>query len=276
MLAYPLEEKRLRKWLASVDFVICQPKLDGERCRALIDEEGNVLLLSSEENPIFSVPHIKQALELTGLKDIELDGELYSLELNKDEIRSRVGRTRNLHPQYHQISYWVFDVIGEETQLDRQSILLNLETQLVMHPSLQVITPEVARDMEEVMQHYHQFINSGFEGIIVRDPRAFYKRSRSTEMMKFKPSETGIFTVVGYEEEISIHGEPKGTLGALLCVDDKGEEFSVGSGLTRDNRVGLWAIRDELIGVQVKINYQHLTPKRKVPRHPVFAGIIRQ
>ena len=55
MKAVPFEQKRLNKWEPPY---ILQPKYDGVRCRAVPVENG-YLLLSSEENVVFSVPHIK-------------------------------------------------------------------------------------------------------------------------------------------------------------------------------------------------------------------------
>ena len=75
MKAYPFEEKRLAKWEPPY---IVQPKYDGVRCRAVPLDNGDFLLLSSEENPIFSVPHINEALKCCA-PQWELDGELLPL-----------------------------------------------------------------------------------------------------------------------------------------------------------------------------------------------------
>ena len=74
MLCSPFEESRLKKWRAPY---ILQPKLDGIRCRAIVEGKGNVKLLSSEENEILSVPHINAQLESLKIDKLELDGELY-------------------------------------------------------------------------------------------------------------------------------------------------------------------------------------------------------
>jgi hypothetical protein len=45
-LCYPFEEARLKRW--NVNTVVAQPKLDGDRCRAIIDSMGMPTLYSSE------------------------------------------------------------------------------------------------------------------------------------------------------------------------------------------------------------------------------------
>jgi ATP-dependent DNA ligase len=98
MLCYPFEEKRLLKW--DCRSVLVQPKLDGERCRAVITN-GNVQLLTSENNEIYSAPHIVEALSANFKEEtIELDGELYIHNADFSEIHSIRGRTVNLHEDY--------------------------------------------------------------------------------------------------------------------------------------------------------------------------------
>ena len=94
-LCYPFEEKRLNKWLPPF-FV--QPKLDGERCRIIVRQNG-ALLLSSTEEIITSVPHINAAARLQ-LPEGEYDGELYVHGRTFEEIHSVVSRRVNLHENF--------------------------------------------------------------------------------------------------------------------------------------------------------------------------------
>ena len=270
MLAYPFEEKRLAKW--NSQFLI-QPKLDGDRCRAKFDEFGKVTLLSSEENIITSVPHIVDQLEQMGYKDFELDGELYNHGASHQLIHGTVSRTVNLHPEFENISYNVFDVVTGDAQLVRSNWL---DTKFTEAPNVKKVETLAGEDIEDVMKALEYFTNDGYEGVVLRHPMAPYVRKRSTMMMKFKPRRDDFYTIIGYEEEISIHGEPKNSLGALILTSGIGETFKVGSGsfLTRDNRKVLWEQRDTLKGRTAHIKYQHLT-ERHVPRFPVLIDIIK-
>ena len=92
--------------------------------------------------------------------------------------------------------------------------------------------------------------------------------------MKFKPRKSDVYRIIDAKEELSITGQPKGTLGALVCRGDDGHVFSVGSGFTRGERELLWRCRDNLPGKFVKVYYQALTPAH-VPRFPVFKALVR-
>jgi len=120
-----------------------------------------------------------------------------------------------------------------------------------------------------------EYIEDGYEGIVVRNAYYPYLRKRSTGMMKFKPRKEDIYTIIGVEEEISIHDEPKNALGALVLQSDLGHQFKVGSGsfLTRERRKELWQIKESLIGRLASVKYQHLT-ERRVPRFPVLINIL--
>ena len=95
-LAYPFEEKRLQKW--SPPYLV-QPKLNGERCRALLLNEP--VMLSSEENLITSCPHILEEFRtivqrFPELKGLELDGENYSHGTLLQDIHSIVSQRQGV------------------------------------------------------------------------------------------------------------------------------------------------------------------------------------
>lgn len=268
-LAYPFEEKRLAKWQPPY---IVQPKYDGERCRAVPIGEGKYMLLSSEENPFFSVPHIIEDLSKLGI-DEELDGELYCHGMNFEQIHSIVSRTVNLHPNHMEIKYHVFDYVSEEPQMVRMASLTKLIS-AKWNKSIIRSSFFVCQDLEEIMKTYVRFLNEGYEGMIVRHIHAPYVRKRSIYMMKWKPKREDIYEILGWKEEFSISNVPKGRMGALVCSSQEGESFSVGSGLSDEVRETLWTTRESLKGKRVRVQYQHLTSGKKVPRFPVFVEVI--
>ena len=271
MLCYPFEEKRLLTW--EPPFIV-QPKLDGERCRVIFDTAlKSVNMFSSERRMITSVPHILEALrKMPTWKPLELDGELYIHGASFEEIHSIVGRTVNLSPDHREGKLYVFDLVSDESQAKR----LNELNKLTFPPELVQVPSNIAWDLEEIMQLNDYYLNEGYEGIIVRHFEAPYIRRRSTFLMKFKPKRSDIYRIVGFKEEIDKNGKPKGRLGALVCQGGDGTQFSVGSGLTEEQRMNLWITRDSLTEHDVKVAYQHLTSLQGVPRFPVFVELVER
>jgi len=269
-LCYPLEEHRLNKWKPPY---LCQPKYDGERCRAVPIDSG-YLLLSSEENVFHSVPHINECINKLRWTDYEFDGELYAEGMSFEQIVSIVSRTKNIHSDHTEIKYHIFDIVLEDqSQMERSGRLLRLKTEISQLSALVLAPHDIAYSIDQVMQLYEMYLNRGYEGIIVRNLEAPYIRRRSTFVMKFKPAREDIYDIIGANEEVSKEGLPKGRLGALVCRGDDGSIFQVGSGLTFEDRTSIWKRKEEIIGKKVKVRYQHLT-SGKVPRFPVYVEVI--
>lgn len=277
MLCYPFEESRLNKWNTKV--VLQQPKLDGERCRAIYDKSCNeVVLYSSEQNVITSVPHIEEALQTwlkrTPVNKVELDGELYTHGTEFEDIHSIVSRKVNQHFQSDTMQYHVFDIINGEPQLQR-AVTLSRMYLLNLNPSIKLVQMYPVTNVTEIMKNLEMFKKDGYEGFIIRHPNALYIRKRATTMMKFKPRKEDIYTVVGFIEEVSIKGEPKGRLGAFICQGDDGTKFNVGTGFDDASRLAFWQMREDIVreGLSVRVKYQALT-KYHVPRFPVYVELM--
>jgi len=262
--AYPFEEKRLAKW--QPPFIV-QPKYDGDRCSNTPLQTGP-LLLTSEENPYFSVPHITEQLASSGLFKLALDGELYNheifLEGGHELIHSIVSRTVNIHPRYREMEFHVFD-------LKRQGI-----PQMVRTIDLDIIAPKfgpniklspywVCETLDDIKRIYDKVISMKYEGIVVRHFQGSYVERRSIYMMKFKPKKTDTYKATGWNEECTMDGVPKGRIGSIVCSSQDGEEFAIGAGLDSDQKKLLWDFRSEISGCKVIIHYQHLTNK-KIPK----------
>jgi ATP-dependent DNA ligase len=258
MKCYPFSEDRLLKW--SPPYIV-QPKLDGDRCINKPLAAGSVLM-TSEENQFFSVPHITEQLMDSDLWSIPLDGELYShplyLEGGHELIHAIASRTVNLHPRHKELEFWVFDMKSAYEQHKRLEFLRNLS-----FPASIRFTPYIiCNNLNEIKNAYDQIIKRGFEGIVVRHMYNMYAESkRSTFLMKFKPKRKDVYKIVGWNEEISKEGIPKGRIGSIIFSSQEGDEFAVSAGLNDEDREALWKQRHWLAGRHGIVHYQHLTNK---------------
>jgi len=276
-----------------------QPKLDGFRCRVVLDDEA--VLYSSTGKVITSVPSILNVYKLlrTFLK-IELDGELYAHGLSFQKISSIVSRTNQLHPNHLSISHVLYDICNTQLRMSsRVDVLSALKTKLYklnLTYNIEILETHYCSKYTEIQYWLDRFIDEGYEGIIIRPMNGLYVQKRTWDLIKMKPRHIMIAKVVGYQQLMSEvcsncrntpskceclhkdwHKKPVEMLGAFICSilnDDPSRtlriEFSVGSGhlLTHINRSKLWIERDKLPGKYIKIKYQELSDTG-VPRFPV-------
>lgn len=270
MLASPLEEKRFDRWSKPV---VGQPKMDGERCKAYYEEGIGWRLFTSEARELVMFPHIETALEeQLGEISSGVDGELYKEGWSWNQIHSVVGRSQNVHEDAEQLEYWIFDFHDGRIQVERLLDLLdlNLEWPLVRVPVFMVWKFDEALELGMALNR------EGYEGIVLRKPDGYYDTRGRTQMMKFKPRKTDDYRIVDVQEEVSKDGEPKGSLGALICTsnEEEGGTFRVGTGFTQLDRRLLWAQRETLPGRFVRVHYQHLTPGKRKPRSAVYVRLL--
>jgi ATP-dependent DNA ligase len=257
MKCVPFEESRLLKWKPPY---LVQPKLDGDRCWNYPGEHSS--LLSSEGNMFEYLPHINDQLNRTQLCKLPLDGELYNHELflegGHELIHSICSRKTNIHQRHKEMQLWVFDIKYDLPQHERQEFVNSLtET-----TNVKIVPYAVCHSLTDVKKAYDYFVGKGFEGVVIRNwTNQYQDNKRSTFLMKFKPKRSDTYAIVGWNEELSINGEPKGRLGSLILSSQTGDTFSVGAGLDADEKEKLWATRDTLAGKQAMVYYQHMTNK---------------
>jgi ATP-dependent DNA ligase len=275
-LCYPFEERRLLSpkfgWNFPKQPVIVQPKLDGERCHSIGHILPEIFLISSECNPIISVPHINQALIDQKITK-EVDGELYRHGMSFPDIHSIVSRKseETIHPDAWKMQFHIFDLAEPGSQIERLTNIPKLE------PPLILVESHICRSFEDIMYYYDKFNDEGYEGIIVRQLMATYERKRSRFIMKFKPKKTDEYEITDVIEAISKDGEPKGMVGAFECVGGDGTTFQIGAGkLKHSERIDLWILHqkyDDVIGRICRVQYQSLTNKQ-VPRFGLAIEVI--
>lgn len=271
-------------------------KLDGMRAIALHD--GNLWRLYSREGrPIEGMPHILQDLAEYGNPHHVYDGELYSHEIvtqkgfpfligllkrqdwDHTQMKGKEAeKVRTLVPWRDKVEYHIFDRVtkagwdtqtNNETQYDRLMSLKVLvdEMRQAGATSLQYVKHFVVNNLEDAKARNAEFLMMGFEGSMLKDPKAPYKFGRGTQWLKYKLFQDGEFEVTGtYEGE----GKWANSLGGFFVKTAGGQEFKCGGGrISMEDRNELWATREEHVGKMATIRYFELTPD-EVPRFPIF------
>ena len=275
-LCYPFEERRLTDPKFHWSWpVIVQPKLDGERCRALCNGKFHpVILLSSTEQKIISVPHISKFLQSLDIH-AELDGELYIHGSSFEQIASIVGRSKNISEDHEKMEFHIFDWISKDEQIVRSNILLNMFKERPVTQSsnspIKMVESNLAYSMQELMVKYHQILDSGYEGIIIRHLLAPYLRKRHNKVLKFKPKKTDIYQIIDILEG---SGEHQNMIGAFICQGFDHTQFHVAAGeFSHPKRMDIWKNREDIIGDYLEIAYQNISNKG-IPRFAIGKQII--
>ena len=268
MLCYPADDKRISKLPKTV---LVQPKLNGERCRVEWFH-GEPILLSSYGNEFKYLDHIKE--ELCKYPELQWDGELYVHGWSRERVHSAVSRKKIRNPDSELVQFHIFD-IQEYNLMQLSRLTLVAQTvDIAQTKVLSVPTLSIARELW--LDYCKFYIEQGYEGIIIRCPDAMYEIERSTSILKFKPTEHDIYEIIGYEQEVAITGQAKESLGSFLVTSDEGTVFSVGTGpsLTKELRAKYWAVRDTLVGKQLKVKHELLKTTNSVPVACVAVEVI--
>lgn len=276
MLAFPID-KQLKK--VEGRYVQYQAKLDGFRAVYSVDEEK---FYSRSRKELIGCPEIiTQLIKLKkSLIGIDfLDGELYSPTLTFESIASVVSPKKTLAPieERSKVQYHIFDYVNEEeTFKERNERLLKLKiaiTDLKLDKLKLVSTASITVEtLDKTLKPIvEQYINNGFEGIMIRIPESKYECKRSYGIFKYKLFEDC--------EAICITIKPETNrpdiLGSISFRLPNGKEFDARPAMTEEERDLIFKNQKKYIGKTGVIKYQNLS-EYGIPRFPVFTGKWRE
>jgi DNA ligase-1 len=255
--------------------VMVFPKIDG--VRGLI-RDGQLLgrSLKQHKNLFNSAMFGNSTLD-------GLDGELAIVRQSKSaslcrDTTSAINRIKG-EPE---LTLHCFDYLTDDTvnlpYLERYNIMWRLVDARPCH--VQVIPFLMCQNEEAVMKLYTQYIEEGYEGVVLRDPEAIHKNGRSTKSqagyLRIKPCGDAEGIVVRLDEAQTNNNEQtlnelgrhvrsshkankvgSGKIGALWLTPIKGgEEFKVGAGcMSHEDREYYFNNPSEINGRIVKFKY---------------------
>ncbi len=297
MLAHKLDDKT-RKYVEFPAYM--QPKFDGMRCRAV--KRG---LFSRNGKQILAAKHISSALEKIFEKypDIQIDGELYSSEMNKGLERAKMiigdvhssenpfatveeqmtfekvmSLAKKLKPTPEDdaesakfLEYHVYDIIGDGKFSERYAKLIEIVAEIDKHsPGNKIVLAHtvMVRSFDEVDHHYEHFLSKGFEGAMLRLDSA-YETKRTRALLKIKPDEDSEYVIIAIEEG---EGNRTGMAGRVKLALPNGGHFYSNIIGNHDYCKKLLRDASTLSGAIATIRYQNLTADG-IPRFPYMKTI---
>lgn len=248
-----------------------QPKLDGHRCLAVI-QQGECTLWSRTRKPITGVPHINRAIARMACEkygdsaDFVLDGELYCHDYREkfEELTSFI-RQVTPKPGHEVVEYHIYDMPSMTTAVYAlRNTLLNDMFPLRATGPLKLVETVSIADEDELMFAFERFRAQGYEGAMARNADGAYVGKRSYDLLKLKEFEDAEFVVVDVEE-----GRGKMAGHAVFLCKGFGVAHFRAKMKGELSELKKYFDKPELaVGRQLTVQYQGLT-KTGLPRFPV-------
>ena len=273
--------------------VCLDKKLDGVRVLTVIDSAmgDGVSQFTRNGKVLQNFAHITNFIASKPealARPMVLDGEIVSNSFQ--DLMKQVHRKDNVKADDAVLQ--LFDIIPLSEFKQGKSVLNQRQRHVLLQEyckifdgfnNIQVIPKvEVDLDTEEGQEQFKQFnkeaIDQGYEGIMIKDPKAKYECKRSTAWLKQKPFIEVSLEVKDVEEGT---GRNEGRLGAFICegVDDgKAIKVNVGSGFSDSDRDNFWNARSRIPGNVVEVRADAITQNQdgtyslRFPRFKTFRG----
>ena len=242
-------------------------KLDGVRCLAIVDENGDCKLYSRMGKQLTTLDKVKEAIEKTNVINQVFDGEICLMDENGNEDFQ--GVMKELRRKDHQIDnpiFMIFDMI-HKPDFDNQKgteILSERLRKLRAWQGGRRTNSRILRYTEQFVitgdEHFNTWselaAKNGWEGFMVRKDVG-YEGKRSKNLLKIKKFFDAEYKVIDFDiddHEVVVNGRSE-TVPMLsqVWIEHKGHKVKVGSGWTHDQR--LKYIDGSIVGKIITVQY---------------------
>lgn len=256
----PMLAKDYKKEFKKVTYpCYIQPKLDGMRSLGC-NEFG---FISRTGKLITTINHI----DLEGLEDVILDGELYAHGISFQENMKLIKKYRK--DKTEQVKYHVYDIVMDAPFPERHFSLVALVTALE-NPNIELVPTYLVNNETEMKQYHVQFISEGYEGTMVRHSNETYAvNKRSSQLLKYKDFIDEVYEVVDV-----VPSESRPEQGVVVCAKPNAmgaTHFNCGMKFSHFDRKMILAMKEEYIGQKAEVRFFEYTDGG-IPRFPVCVG----
>jgi len=242
-------------------------KLDGVRCLAVVNYEGECTLYSRMGKELTTLNKVKDAIEASGIINTVFDGEICLIDENGDEDFQ--GIMKQLRRKDHQIenpAYMIFDML-HKPNFDNQKggpILSQRLQALRGFLTGRYITDNTLRYTEQFQitdgRHFdiwgQMATDKKWEGFMIRKD-VTYEGKRTKNLLKVKKFHDAEYVVVDYDNddhEVVRNGRSETIkMLAQVWIEHKGHRVKVGSGWSQEQR--LQYMDGSIVGKIITVQY---------------------
>ena len=264
-LAASYDPKKHQKLLDNSKHFISR-KLDGVRCIAL-NVDGVWTFKSRAGNEFLTLGNVAKDLEKWNVKNVVLDGELCLVDDNGDEdFQSVMKQIKKKNHSIENPKFKVFDYLKLKdfhNQVSKSILSERLGNLKVDLTGVDMPTVDILEQVEFTVDAFAGLLKeskeSGWEGLMLRNDTT-YKGKRSNDLLKVKEFFDDEYTVIGLETgdmtfPVKGQGVEHYTCVRNVQIEHKGNIVSVGSGLSKEQRLYYYDHQDELIGKEITCGY---------------------
>lgn len=264
-------------------------KLDGIRAIKLPDKEK---LVSRTVKPFpAAFPHQFACPCYDGL-----DGELVVCRQQGPTIYHDTYSAVMTQGSMEEVNWWIFDLVNTDIPYSERQRLIRTTLLEYPHPNICLLEQRRVETIDDMMAYEQEALDSGYEGLIARDPEGMYRYNRSSlkqrnlikivrkvrfevivedmvEMMK--NNNEPILDVRGYTVRSSHKANlvPTGMMGTLICRRlDTNIVFGVGTGFDHALRKHIFDTWPAFKGVIGTVECKPYGEK-DLPRQPSWIGL---
>lgn len=267
-------------------------KLDGVRCICFVSKtvDGTSIEFVSRQNkPINTLSKLVEPVKAfvencdTMFGDWVLDGEVCVMDDDGNEDFQ--GLMKEVTRKDHTIEnprYNVFDLITVD-EFNGKSVSTNFSDRLRLlktlseNDNVKVLEQERVTSQEVLDRWTNKAQELGWEGCMLRKD-APYKRGRSKDLIKIKKFQDAEYIVEGIIVGTATYNEggaKEYPVVAALIITHKGNQVKVGSGLSKEQRIGWLQNPNEVIGKTVTVQYFEETQDSKTGEYSLRFPVLK-
>ena len=252
-------ENVTEKWYAS-------RKLDGVRCLAIVDVQGNCRLYSRMGKEFTTLNKVKSAIEATGIINTVFDGEICILDKDGNEdFQSVMKEIRRKDHQIENPMFMMFDMLhisqfnskkSTDTLGTRLHKLRSFIESLENKNTLRYLDQAVITDERHFDKWAQMAGDNNWEGFMLRKDVG-YEGKRSKNLLKVKTFHDAEYEVVDCDvAPMSVVRDGKEAQEVMLAqvyIEHKGYRVKVGSGFSQEQRIKY--MTEDIVGKTITVQY---------------------
>ena len=202
-----------------------QEKLDGNRCIAYFDYAEQKWKFQSRSGKPLKVDFDMSWVTDDVDKPI-FDGEIMTLgHAGSRDFNRTSGAINGKYTNKSDLHYYIYDIVDDKLRYSERKEILDYYAkqgtgeQCSILPVLDYVPVYLNTDYNWKLDEWlDKITDKGGEGIMLRDPNAYYQHKRTDALLKYKKLQTMDLRIVGWNEG---KGKYEGAIGSFICENDE-------------------------------------------------------